>query len=79
MTPSASAPPPIGPTIRVERPAEKTLARGRYEAKPWAIWAVALGGVLLIGLYLALRARRARRRAREQAAASIGLSGKKKY
>ncbi len=55
----------------IERPAEHTLARGRYEARPATIWiVVAVGALLGLAWWLA-RMRLARRAALEKLAAAM--------
>ena len=58
------------PTEIIERPQPKTLARGRYEAKPATIWIVVCLGVLFVLLFVLARLRAARR-AKEQRLAAL--------
>jgi hypothetical protein len=70
-----ASPPPVtlavaaaagAPTETVERPAEHTLARGKYETKPGYIAAIGVSAVLFLVVWSLLRVRRAgseRRRA----------------
>lgn len=55
----------------IERPAEHTLARGRYEARPATIWIVTAIGALVALLWCFARVRLARRAAIEKLAAAM--------
>ena len=57
----------------IVRPAEHTLARGKYEAKPALIWVVTGGGLLLALVYTLVRVRQVRRRERDKLAAVMSL------
>lgn len=65
----ATLPPP--PTEIIERPPPKTLARGRYEAKPGTIWTVVGLGVVLALLFVFFRLRAARKAKERQQAALL--------
>ncbi|MBK7394944.1 MAG: hypothetical protein IPJ34_01245 [Myxococcales bacterium] len=58
------------PTETVERPMPRTLARGRYEAKPATIWIVVALGVVFALLFVLGRIRSARR-AKERRLAAL--------
>ena len=70
MTVAPSATGVLQPTEIVERPAPRTLARGKWEATPATIWIVVAVGLLFV-LSFVLGRLRARRRERERRLAAL--------
>ena len=60
-----------------ERPAPRSLARGKYEVKPSTIWLTLAFAALMMLLYALLRARRARQRRKKELERLTALPGKR--